>query len=123
MILEHGPDGKRHFPSYTNGCYYRRMSDSCWLCTLRVATGSTLSPISYWIREAHSTSEHELVGTEIVVPMVERSFDSSALDYREGKIVEVHILSGDDPDILTVNTEGDELVHVHINLTAAQSEI
>ena len=31
-----GVDSRRHLPRLTSGCYYERLEDCCWLCTLRL---------------------------------------------------------------------------------------
>ncbi len=119
MVLKKGPQGKRHFPSYRNGCYYRRLSDCCWLCMVRLATDST-SPINYRIREANTTFEHDFVGERLRVPNIGQGSNETPLEYIGGTVVEVHMLSGNDLDILTILTDDDQFIH--IDLTAGPLE-
>lgn len=115
MMLERGPQGKIHAPAYRDGCYHGRVADCCALCVGRVALATTTSPLRYRIRAVQRNDDHELLGERVVVPYVDRASRSDELDYREGTISDVHVLSGNDPDLLTVKVDDDEYIHVDLS--------
>lgn len=112
MVFERGPQGKVHAPAYRDGCYHGRLTDCCLLCMLRIGFSSPTAPIRYRIRNARSDREHDLVGERVVVPYLDRSVAHPMIDYREGTIDEVHVLSGDEPEIVTIELDENEYVHV-----------
>lgn len=111
-MIERGPQGKLHVPSYKDGCYYGRVEDSCWLCVIRVATGATTSPLRYRIRDAQSVPDHDLIGEKVTVPRVDDH--SNSLEQVAGTVVAVHTLSGDGLYVLTVETERIDSIHIEI---------
>lgn len=114
MVLERGPEGKLHAPAYRSGCYYERLSDCCLLCMGRIGLSSTTSPVRYRFRDAQRDDDHDLLGERVVVPYVDDSSHSTGLDYREGTVSDVHVRSGDDPDLLTVKISEGEYVHLNL---------
>ena len=112
MVLERDPQGKIHVPAYRDGCYHERLTDCCLLCILRIGLSSSSAPVRYRLRNARSDKNHDLVGERVVVPFLDRSVASPTIDYREGTIDEVHLFDGDDPEIVTVELEENEYVHV-----------
>lgn len=112
MVFERGPQGKLHAPAYRNGCYHGRLTDCCFLCMGRIVLSSTTSPLRY--RAAQRDNGHDLLGERVVVPYVDHSSASYELNYRRGIINDIYVLSGDDPDLLTVKTDEDEYIHINL---------
>ncbi|WP_255171376.1 hypothetical protein [Natrononativus amylolyticus] len=87
-----------------------------------MAVSSSASPIRLRVQDAVSTTDHDLVGEPVIVPHVDAADGNVEVAHTEGQIVEVHTLSGEDPDIITVALEEEEEANtenlVHIDLTA-----
>ncbi len=116
MVFERGPEGKLHAPAYRSGCYYERLSDCCFLCMGRIGLSLTTSPVRYRLRDAQRDDNHDLLGERVVVPYVDDSNNSTGLGYREGTVSDVHVRSGDAPDLLTVKIGEDKYVHLDLAL-------
>lgn len=115
MALERGPEGKRHAPTYRDGCYYGRMGDCCWMCLLRKIISPATLPVRYRFRNADTIPEHRLVDEEILVPNIDLSSESFSIEYTPGTVTEVYSYTGDDINIVTVNIEEEERM-VHIDM-------
>lgn len=120
MIFEQGPRGKIHSPRYRDGCYRGRVADCCLLCLGRMLLSSATAPVKYRLRNARTDENHRLVEESVVVPYIDPSSDTESIDYKPGKIEEVHCFSGTEPALVTVRTDDDE--HIYINLTVDEAE-
>ena len=114
MYYERGPRGKIHAPAYQDGCYRRRLTDCCLFCMGRVVLSSATASLRYRIRNGKGDENHDLVGETVQIPYVDHSATEGGLDYREGTIKKVYLLSGDDPALLTVATEEGEQIHIDL---------
>lgn len=114
MVFERGPRGKLHVLSYRKGCYHGRVTDCCYLCLGRVAVSAMTAPLRDRFR-SDQCDEYELLGTQVVVPYLDRSVSSSEVDYRKGTVSDVYAFAGDDPDLLTVEIDDDTYVHIDVS--------
>ncbi len=118
MVMERGPQGKLHLPAYKAGCYRQRVTDCCALCMARVIAATATAPLRHKIRETKREDEHDLVGEHVRVPRVDHSANGTELDYQEGRIEKVYVLSDETPALLSIETEEDD--RIHIDLTASE---
>lgn len=107
MVGERGPAGKRHVPEYRSGCYRKRIVECCWLCMGRLLATQTLGSAEYSIKR--TAEEHDLIGTEVVLPTLPVAEDEPP-EHRTGEVVEVYELT-DHPTLFGIRLEtGEKLV-------------
>lgn len=92
----------RHFPARKPGCYYGRVTDSCWLCVVR----SVGKRMPFRRPDELGESGGDLVSRRVVVTRPE---DDRSAERIEGEVIDVCPTDTSKPDIVIVAVDDDRL--------------